>query len=144
MCKNCKREILLQELKIIAGSDKIEDYDFHQELNSEDDNCLCTTNIYYRYEIINKNNNIVVGPIGSTCIDLFFGDNNEKWNNIKKYKQIKSNKVKGGKYKGWLYEDLYPSILKWFYYECNSNKPYIKEMKLYYKFKYIDGLDLKI
>lgn len=115
--------------------------DHTQDRNDRDyDYCLCGVPILDKYSIRHINTNEVIYPIGSECIKHF--KNMEDFNKIERFKHLTNLKVRGGKYKGLLISDLYPTILYRFHTMNNyNNKVYIKEIKEYYKLKNIDKIE---
>jgi hypothetical protein len=106
----------------------------------EYDYCICGVPILDKYSIRHIPSENIIYPIGSECIKHF--KNMENFDKIERFKHLTDKKVRGGKYKGLLISDLYPSILYRFHTMNNyNNKVYIKEIKEYYKLKNIDKIE---
>ena len=115
--------------------------DHTQDPNDRDyTKCLCGVPILDKYSIRHIKTDEVIYPIGSECIKHF--KNMEDFNKIERFKHLTNLHVRGGKYKGLLISNLYPSILYRFHTMNNyNNKVYIKEIKEYYKLKNIDKIE---
>tara|TARA_R100000541_G_scaffold11330_1_gene19417 strand:- start:2192 stop:2647 length:456 start_codon:yes stop_codon:yes gene_type:complete len=143
-----KKDYLIKKLlpaiadSLDCESCNVDDFIFngdHTE-DKEPDKCICGVNILDKFSIRHINTNEVIYPIGSECIKHF--KNMEDFKKIERFKHLTNLHVRGGKYKGLLISDLYPSILNRFYTMNNyNNKVYIKEIKEYYKLKNIDKIE---
>lgn len=136
---------LLPNIAHYIGMDNcdVDDFIFNGDHTLEDqdyDTCFCGVSIKKKYSIKYIPSDGIIYPIGSECINHF--RNMEDFNKIERFKHLTNLHVRGGKYKGLLISDLYPSILYRFHTMNNyNNKVYIKEIKEYYKLKYIDKIE---
>jgi len=144
-----KKDYLIKKLlpaiadNLGCDSCNVDDFIFNGDHTLEDkepDKCICGVNILDKFSIRHINTNEVIYPIGSECIKNF--KNMEEFNKIERFKHLTNLHVRGGKYKGLLISDLYPTILYRFHKMNNyNNKVYIKEIKEYYKLKNIDKIE---
>jgi hypothetical protein len=115
----------------------------HTIEDKEPAHCICGVAIINKYSIKHVPSDNIIYPIGSECINHFKTKNMEDYNKVERFKHLTNMQVRGGKYRFLLYSEVYEKILyHYYYYDKNKdNKVYIKEMKEYYKLKYIDNIE---
>lgn len=101
--------------------------------------CICGTPIKYQYTIKHKTSKKYISPIGSECIKYFEG-----YKDYNTFLKLDKKIIAGGKLKGYPFNEMTEVSLKWWYYKCKSTKKYSLDLKLYYKLKYIDKLQLPL
>ncbi len=146
MSENYLIKKLLPKIAHYIGIDNcgVDDFIFNGDHTLEDedyDTCFCGVSIKKKYSIKYIPSDGIIYPIGSECINHF--KNMEDFKKIERFKHLTNMQVRGGKYRFLLYSEVYEKILyHYYYYDKNKdNKVYIKEMKEYYKLKYIDKIE---